>query len=59
MPVSRPVRLVIEWVTMGLAVVSVAAAGQTTLALIFAVVIVVDYIGLYAWRFFNGRKVSG
>ena len=47
-PVSRPVRLVIEWVILALAVAGLFATGHTMLALFFAVVIVVDYIGLYA-----------
>lgn len=49
-PVSRPVRLMIEWAVMGLAVVGLTTTGHSTLAVVFGVVVIVDYIGLYADR---------
>lgn len=51
--VSRPVRLTIEWVVTSAAVLGLAATGQTTLAMVFAVVLVIDYIGLYSDRLFK------
>lgn len=49
-PVSLPVRLLLELIIFGAAVAGLAAAGQRTLAWVLALVVVINEILLYMWN---------
>lgn len=50
LPVSRPVRLVMELVLFGAAVVALAAAGQPGLAIAFALIVLINEVLLLVWK---------
>ncbi len=47
---SRTPRTILEVVMFSLGALTLAAAGQTTLAIVFAVLIVINQIGIYVWQ---------
>lgn len=49
-PVSLSVRLLLELIVFGAAVVALASAGQRTLAWVLALVVVINEILLYVWK---------
>jgi hypothetical protein len=49
-PVSLPVRLLLELIVFGAAVVALASAGQRTLAWVLALVVVINEVLLSVWK---------